>query len=99
MYSLLLETYIKDSMEKHRLFNAIESIPCVSRKAKWPGIGYTGTCTFFFCIPGISKDGTSLGLECFVIANEGNYISCVVGPVCLELCRRAISMKRKSHMQ
>lgn len=35
MYSLLLETYIKDSREKHRLFNAIENIPCVARKAKW----------------------------------------------------------------
>lgn len=35
MYSLLLETYIKDSMEKHRLFNAIESIPCVAQKAQW----------------------------------------------------------------
>lgn len=35
MYSLLLETYIKDSKEKHRLFNAIENIPCVARKAKW----------------------------------------------------------------
>ena len=35
MYSLLLETYIKDSKEKHRLFNAIESISCVAGKAKW----------------------------------------------------------------
>lgn len=35
MYSLLLETYIKDSKEKHRLFNAIENIPCVASKAKW----------------------------------------------------------------
>ncbi|XP_022138232.1 ribonucleoside-diphosphate reductase small chain A [Momordica charantia] len=35
MYSLLLETYIKDSKEKHRLFNAIENIPCVAVKAKW----------------------------------------------------------------
>lgn len=35
MYSLLLETYIKDSKEKHRLFNAIENIPCVACKAKW----------------------------------------------------------------
>ncbi|KAI8002698.1 Ribonucleoside-diphosphate reductase small chain A [Camellia lanceoleosa] len=35
MYSLLLETYIRDSREKHRLFNAIENIPCVSQKAKW----------------------------------------------------------------
>lgn len=35
MYSLLLETYVKDSKEKNRLFNAIENIPCVARKAKW----------------------------------------------------------------
>ncbi|CAI9762173.1 unnamed protein product [Fraxinus pennsylvanica] len=35
MYSLLLETYIKDSEEKNRLFNAIEEISCVAQKAKW----------------------------------------------------------------
>ncbi|CAI0560056.1 unnamed protein product [Linum tenue] len=35
MYSLLLETYIKDPSEKHRLFNAVENIPCVARMAKW----------------------------------------------------------------
>ncbi|KAH7865841.1 hypothetical protein Vadar_011908 [Vaccinium darrowii] len=35
MYSLLLETYIKDTREKHRLFNAIENILCVAEKAKW----------------------------------------------------------------
>ncbi|XP_074355699.1 cysteine synthase-like [Apium graveolens] len=35
MYNLLLKTYIKDSMEKHRLFNAIESILCVAQKAQW----------------------------------------------------------------
>lgn len=35
MYSLLLETYIKDSNEKNRLFNATENIPCVAKKATW----------------------------------------------------------------
>ncbi|TFK65653.1 hypothetical protein BDN72DRAFT_871771 [Pluteus cervinus] len=34
-YSLLIDTYIKDSDERHRLFNAIETIPCVKRKADW----------------------------------------------------------------
>ena len=34
-YSLLLDTYIKDSEEKSRLFRAIEEIPCVQRKAEW----------------------------------------------------------------
>ncbi len=35
MYSLLIDTYIKDPEEKTRLFNAITTIPCVSKKAKW----------------------------------------------------------------
>jgi ribonucleoside-diphosphate reductase subunit M2 len=34
-YSLLIETYIKDSMEKDRLFNAIENFPCIQKKAQW----------------------------------------------------------------
>ncbi|PWA91185.1 hypothetical protein CTI12_AA093670 [Artemisia annua] len=35
MYSLLLETYVKDGKEKDRLFRAVETIPCVEKKAKW----------------------------------------------------------------
>jgi len=34
-YSLLIETYIRDSQERAHLFNAIESIPCVKHKAEW----------------------------------------------------------------
>ncbi len=34
-YSLLIDTYIKDSAEKTRLFNAIETVPCVGKKAQW----------------------------------------------------------------
>jgi ribonucleotide reductase beta subunit family protein with ferritin-like domain len=34
-YSLLIESYVKDTDEKHRLFNAIDTIPCVQKKAKW----------------------------------------------------------------
>ena len=35
MYSLLIDEYIKDPAEKDRLFNAIQTIPCVSKKAAW----------------------------------------------------------------
>lgn len=35
MYSLLLETYIRDPVEKDRLFRAIETIPAVKKKAEW----------------------------------------------------------------
>ena len=34
-YSLLIDTYIKDPKEKDRLFNAIETVPCVTKKAEW----------------------------------------------------------------
>jgi ribonucleoside-diphosphate reductase subunit M2 len=34
-YSLLIETYIKDKAEKHKLFNAIENFPCIKKKSVW----------------------------------------------------------------
>jgi ribonucleoside-diphosphate reductase beta chain len=34
-YSLLIDTYINDQEEKARLFNAIETIPAVRKKAEW----------------------------------------------------------------
>jgi len=34
-YSLLIDTYITDKREKHKLFNAIESFPCIKKKADW----------------------------------------------------------------
>ncbi|SFT85370.1 ribonucleoside-diphosphate reductase beta chain [Lishizhenia tianjinensis] len=34
-YSLLIDTYIKDSKEKNQLFNAIETMDCVRKKADW----------------------------------------------------------------
>lgn len=35
MYSLLIDTYIKDPAEKTYLLNAIETVPCVTKKAEW----------------------------------------------------------------
>lgn len=34
-YSLLIDTYIKNSKEKNECFNAIENFECVGKKAKW----------------------------------------------------------------
>ncbi|MCW3117549.1 MAG: ribonucleoside-diphosphate reductase, partial [Chitinophagaceae bacterium] len=34
-YSLLIDTYIKDPVEKDRLLRAIDTIPCVKDKAEW----------------------------------------------------------------
>jgi len=35
MYSLLIDTLIKEREEKERLFNAIETVPAVQKKAQW----------------------------------------------------------------
>lgn len=35
MYSILIETYIRDSTQRDFLFNAIETLPCVKKKADW----------------------------------------------------------------
>lgn len=34
-YSIMIDTYINDPAEKHKLFNAIETIPCIKKKADW----------------------------------------------------------------
>ena len=35
MYSLLIDTYIKDPSHREYLFNAVETMDCVKRKAEW----------------------------------------------------------------
>lgn len=34
-YALLIETFVKDTKRKEMLFNAIDTIPCVKKKANW----------------------------------------------------------------
>ena len=34
-YSLLIDTYVKDEVEKDRLFNALEVFPAIKKKAEW----------------------------------------------------------------
>ena len=59
MYSLLIDTYIQDAYEKHRLFNAIETVPCVKKKANWALKWINNTDSFaerllaFACVEGI----------------------------------------------
>lgn len=35
MYSQLIDTYVSNAEEKHKLFNAIETIPSVKKKGEW----------------------------------------------------------------
>jgi ribonucleoside-diphosphate reductase beta chain len=34
-YSLLIDTYIKDPIEKDHLLHAVDTVPCVAEKAEW----------------------------------------------------------------
>jgi len=65
MYSLLIDTYIKDNQEKHKLFNAIDTIPCVSKKAKWAlkwidddNSNFATRLIAFVCVEGIFFSGS-----------------------------------------
>jgi ribonucleoside-diphosphate reductase subunit M2 len=35
VYSLLIDTYVRDLTQKNNLLNAIETVPCVQKKANW----------------------------------------------------------------
>ena len=63
-YSLLIETYIKDKEEKHRLFNAIEHFPCIKKKSDWAQkwihdnrSSFATRLVAFACIEGIFFSG------------------------------------------
>ena len=65
MYSLLLETYIDDPEERNRLFNAIETIPTIKRKADWAlkwiedeNKGYAERLIAYACVEGIFFSGS-----------------------------------------
>ncbi|KAG1719525.1 ribonucleotide reductase [Suillus lakei] len=50
-YSLLINTYIKDSAQRKYLFDAMETIPCVKRKADWALEWISDQCcTFGECL-------------------------------------------------
>lgn len=60
MYSILIETYIKDTEEKNKLFKAIDNFPCISTKAKWAekwigddDASFASRLVAFACVEGI----------------------------------------------
>jgi len=63
-YSLLIDTYVTDKAEKLHLFNALETVPCVRKKADWAlrwieGIFFSGS---FCAIYWLKKRGLMPGL-------------------------------------
>eukprot|EP00494_Astrolonche_serrata_P003281 UN03287 len=63
-YSLLIDTYIQDSKEKDRLFNAMETVPSVQKKANWAirwmgsTAGFAQRLVAFACVEGIFFSGS-----------------------------------------
>ena len=64
-YSLLIETYIKDTDEKNKLFNAIENYPCIKKKSDWAQkwirdnrSSFATRLVAFACIEGIFFSGS-----------------------------------------
>lgn len=63
-YSRLIDTYIKDSKERHQLFNAITTIPCIKKKADWAlkwieskDASFAMRLVAFACVEGIFFSG------------------------------------------
>lgn len=64
MYSLMLDQYIKDPVEKDNMFNAIQTIPCITKKANWAlkwisdkDASYAKRLVAFACVEGIFFSG------------------------------------------
>jgi ribonucleoside-diphosphate reductase beta chain len=62
-YSLLIDTYIKDKQEQNHLFNAIDTVPAVQKKAEW-ALKWIGSDSFverliaFAAVEGIFFSGS-----------------------------------------
>lgn len=63
-YSLLIDKYISDPVEKDRIFRAIETIPCVAKKADWAlkwfdqSLPFRDRLVAFACVEGIFFSGS-----------------------------------------
>ena len=62
-YSLLIDTYIKDKEEQNILFNAIDTIPAVQKKAEWAlkwisSASFTERLIAFAAVEGIFFSGS-----------------------------------------
>ena len=64
-YSLLLDSYVKDPVEKASLFRAVQTIPTVGKKAAWalkwissPDASFAERLVAFACVEGIFFSGS-----------------------------------------
>jgi ribonucleotide reductase beta subunit family protein with ferritin-like domain len=62
-YSLLIDKYVKDKDEQNQLFRAIDTVPCIQKKAQWAlrwvesSADYSTRVVAFACVEGIFFSG------------------------------------------
>lgn len=75
VYANLIDTYIKDKGEKAKLFNAIQTYPCVKKKADWVKKYISSSNSFaerlvaFICVEGIHFSGAFCAIFWFKTRN------------------------------
>ena len=63
-YSLLLETYVTDTNERTHLLNAVDTVPCIRKKAEWAlrwihnEANFAARLAAFACVEGIMFSGS-----------------------------------------
>ena len=64
VYSLLIDTYVKNSAEKNKLFEAVQNFPCIKKKADWAikwindkRSSFAARLLAFACVEGIFFSG------------------------------------------
>uniref|UniRef100_T1JNH5 Uncharacterized protein n=1 Tax=Strigamia maritima TaxID=126957 RepID=T1JNH5_STRMM len=69
MYSLLIDTYIKDPIEKKHLFNSLETMPSIKKKGEWAlqwvknkSIPFGDRLVAFAAVEGIFFSGSFAGI-------------------------------------
>jgi ribonucleoside-diphosphate reductase subunit M2 len=75
VYANLIDTYIKDKTEQKKLFNAINTYPCVKKKADWVKKHISADTSFaerlvaFICVEGIHFSGAFCAIYWFRTKN------------------------------
>lgn len=69
VYSLLIDTLVKEKAERNRLFNAIDEVPCIKKKAAWAlrwisakYVTFAERLVAFACVEGIFFSGSFCAL-------------------------------------
>jgi ribonucleotide reductase beta subunit family protein with ferritin-like domain len=81
-YSLLIDTYVDDHDEKTKLFKAIETIPCIQKKAEWAMNWFNRDRPFverlvaFACVEGIFFSGAFCAI--YWLKKSGTYARSVL---------------------